>query len=136
MIIGRVNAVSGDTAYKGIRAGVVGRLSSRGVGRVERSGGVGSGGVGQPATRIPPATIHFAEGILRRAGMIIGRINAGSGDPAYKGNRAGAVGRVSSRGVGRLSAVEELEKVVSANLQHASHLLQAILQKAFTGELV
>jgi hypothetical protein len=35
-----------------------------------------------------------------------------------------------------LSAVEELEKVVSANLQRASHLLQAILQKAFTGELV
>ena len=68
--------------------------------------------------------------------MIIGRVNAVSGDTAYKGIRAGVVGRLSSRGVGRLSAVEELEKVVSANLQHASHLLQAILQKAFTGELV
>ena len=68
--------------------------------------------------------------------MIIGRINAVSGDTAYKGNRAGAVGRVSSRGVGRLSAVEELESVVTANLQRASRLRQSILQKAFSGELV
>ncbi len=67
--------------------------------------------------------------------MIIGRINAVSGDTAYKGNRAGAVGRVSSRGVGRLSAVEELESVVPANLQRAFRLRQSILQKAFTGQL-
>jgi type I restriction enzyme S subunit len=36
----------------------------------------------------------------------------------------------------RLSVVEELESVVSANLQRASRLRQSILQKAFLGELV
>lgn len=36
----------------------------------------------------------------------------------------------------RLSVVEELESVVSANLQRASSLRQSILKKAFTGELV
>ncbi len=36
----------------------------------------------------------------------------------------------------RLSVVEELEAVVSANLQRATRLHQSILQKAFTGELV
>jgi hypothetical protein len=35
-----------------------------------------------------------------------------------------------------LSVVEEMEAVVSANLQRASGLRQSILQKAFTGELV
>lgn len=35
----------------------------------------------------------------------------------------------------RLSVVEELESVVSANLQRANRLRQSILQKAFTGEL-
>jgi type I restriction enzyme, S subunit len=35
----------------------------------------------------------------------------------------------------RLSVVEELETVVSANLQRATRLRQSILQKAFTGEL-
>ena len=36
----------------------------------------------------------------------------------------------------RLSVVDELETVVSANLQRAARLRQSILQKAFTGELV
>ena len=36
----------------------------------------------------------------------------------------------------RLSVVEELESVVSGNLQRAARLRQSILQKAFTGELV
>lgn len=36
----------------------------------------------------------------------------------------------------RLSVVEELETVVSANLLRATRLRQSILQKAFTGELV
>ena len=36
----------------------------------------------------------------------------------------------------RLSAVEELEALVSANLQRATRPRQSILQKAFTGELV
>jgi type I restriction enzyme, S subunit len=36
----------------------------------------------------------------------------------------------------RLSMVEELATVVSANLQRAVRLRQSILQKAFTGELV
>lgn len=36
----------------------------------------------------------------------------------------------------RLSVVEELESVVSSNLQRANRLRQSILQKAFTGELV
>jgi len=36
----------------------------------------------------------------------------------------------------RLSVVEELETVVSANLQRATRLRQSILQKAFIGELV
>ncbi len=36
----------------------------------------------------------------------------------------------------RLSVVEELESVVSANLQRASRLRQSILQKAFAGALV
>jgi hypothetical protein len=35
----------------------------------------------------------------------------------------------------RLSAVEKLEAVVSANLKRAPRLRQSILQKAFTGEL-
>ena len=35
----------------------------------------------------------------------------------------------------RLSVVEELESVVSANLQRATRLRQSILQKAFTGRL-
>lgn len=35
----------------------------------------------------------------------------------------------------RLSLVEELAAVVSANLQRATRLRQSILQKAFTGEL-
>src|SRR5437773_8526845 len=35
----------------------------------------------------------------------------------------------------RLSVAEELESVVSANLQRATRLRQSILQKAFTGEL-
>ena len=35
----------------------------------------------------------------------------------------------------RLSVVEELESVVSANLQRATRLRQSILEKAFTGEL-
>jgi type I restriction enzyme, S subunit len=36
----------------------------------------------------------------------------------------------------RLSVVEELEAVVSANLQRAACLRQSILQRAFTGDLV
>jgi len=36
----------------------------------------------------------------------------------------------------RLSVAEELEAVVSANLQRAVRLRQSILQKAFTGELI
>jgi type I restriction enzyme S subunit len=36
----------------------------------------------------------------------------------------------------RLSVVEELEAVVSANLRRATRLRQSILQKAFTGELI
>ena len=36
----------------------------------------------------------------------------------------------------RLSVVDELEAVVSANLQRSARLRQSILQKAFTGELV
>jgi type I restriction enzyme S subunit len=36
----------------------------------------------------------------------------------------------------RLSVVEELESVVSANLQRATRLRQSILQRAFTGKLV
>jgi type I restriction enzyme S subunit len=35
----------------------------------------------------------------------------------------------------RFSVVEELESVVSANLQRATRIRQSILQKAFTGEL-
>jgi type I restriction enzyme S subunit len=35
----------------------------------------------------------------------------------------------------RLSVVEELEAVVTTNLQRATRLRQAVLQKAFTGEL-
>jgi type I restriction enzyme S subunit len=36
----------------------------------------------------------------------------------------------------RLSVVEELESVVTANLQRATRLRQSILQKAFSGELI
>ena len=36
----------------------------------------------------------------------------------------------------RLSVVEELESVVTANLQRATRLRQSILQKAFTGGLI
>ena len=43
--------------------------------------------------------------------------------------------RIVSEVERRLSVVEELEAVVSANLQRATRLRQSILQKAFTGEL-
>ena len=59
--------------------------------------------------------------------------NAASGDAAYKPARGIRVGRVPSRGGGRLSVVES---VVSANLQRATRLRQSILQRAFTGGLV
>jgi len=36
----------------------------------------------------------------------------------------------------RLSVLEELEAIVSANLQRAKSLRQSILQRAFSGELV
>ena len=36
----------------------------------------------------------------------------------------------------RLSVVEELESVVTANLQRATRLRQSILQRAFTGNLL
>ena len=36
----------------------------------------------------------------------------------------------------RLSVVEELESVVTANLQRATRLRQSILQKAFTGGML
>ncbi|HWW01989.1 MAG TPA: hypothetical protein VNZ64_19975 [Candidatus Acidoferrum sp.] len=36
----------------------------------------------------------------------------------------------------RLSVVEELDSVVSANLQRAVRLRQSTLQKAFSGELI
>ncbi len=36
----------------------------------------------------------------------------------------------------RLSVVEELEAVVTTNLQRATRLRQSILQKAFTGKLI
>ena len=35
----------------------------------------------------------------------------------------------------RLSVVQELEAVVSANLKRANRLRQSILQKAFSGQL-
>jgi len=35
----------------------------------------------------------------------------------------------------RLSVVEKLESVVTANLQRATRLRQSILQKAFSGQL-
>mgnify|MGYP002623709937 CR=1 FL=1 len=43
--------------------------------------------------------------------------------------------RVGTEVKRRLSVVEELESVVSANLQRATRLRQSILQKAFTGNL-
>ena len=43
--------------------------------------------------------------------------------------------RTGSEVARRLSVVDELESVVSANLQRASSLRQSILPKAFTGEL-
>ncbi len=43
--------------------------------------------------------------------------------------------RIVSEVERRLSVVEELESVVSANLQRATRLRQSILQKAFTGGL-
>ena len=42
---------------------------------------------------------------------------------------------LSARLERRLSVVEELESVVSANIQRATRLGQCILQKAFTGQL-
>ncbi len=44
--------------------------------------------------------------------------------------------RIAAEVERRLSMVEALEAVVSANLQRATRLRQSILQKAFTGELV
>jgi type I restriction enzyme S subunit len=35
----------------------------------------------------------------------------------------------------RLSVIDELEAVVAANLQRAARLRQAVLQRAFSGEL-
>jgi type I restriction enzyme S subunit len=36
----------------------------------------------------------------------------------------------------RLSVVEELETVIKANIQRATHLRESILQRAFEGNLV
>jgi len=47
-------------------------------------------------------------------------------------SQSGSVAEVERR----LSVVEELESVVTANLQRATRLRQSILQKAFTGELI
>ena len=44
--------------------------------------------------------------------------------------------RIVAEAERRLSVVEELESVVSANLKRAGRLQQSILEKAFTGELV
>jgi hypothetical protein len=44
-------------------------------------------------------------------------------------------GRIAAEVERRLSVVEELEAVVSANLQRATRFRQCILQKAFTGDL-
>ncbi len=44
--------------------------------------------------------------------------------------------RIVAEGERRLSVVEEIEAVVSANLQRAGRLRQSILQKAFSGGLV
>jgi hypothetical protein len=49
---------------------------------------------------------------------------------------AGEQTRIVAEVERRLSVVEELESVVSANLQRATRLRQSILQKAFTGGLV
>ena len=43
--------------------------------------------------------------------------------------------RIVAEAERRLSVVEELEAVVTTNLQRAARLRQAVLQKAFTGEL-
>ena len=53
--------------------------------------------------------------------------------PASQTNRAGRI--VANAGL-RLSVVEELSALVTANLLRATRLRQSILQRAFEGKLV
>ncbi len=113
------DAASGDAAYNATRPADVGRVPSPGV----------------PVGPVPSPGETYN--------------SAGSGDPAYntsRGVRARTKGHGPSYGEAgqprivaeverRLSVVEELESVVTANLQRATRLRQSILQKAFTGEL-
>lgn len=55
--------------------------------------------------------------------------------PFYKPSPLAEQTRIVAELERRLSVVEGLEAVVSANLQRATRLRQSILQKAFTGEL-
>jgi len=97
------------------------------------------------ATRTPSfVSMKFVEIAFIRAGL--NKRAAGSGQPFVNqrilnetvvplppvAEQTRIVGEVERR----LSVVEELESVVSANLQRASRLRQSILQKAFSGELV
>ena len=104
-----LNAGSGDPAYNAPGASRVGRLRSTGrdVGRVP------SHGVWPDDFDCVPFPVASKQ----------------SEGGSQRGSTVAEVER-------RLSVVEELESVVSANLQRATRLRQSILQKAFTGGLV
>jgi len=66
--------------------------------------------------------------------LLVDRKAVGVAEAKKKGTLAEQI-RIAAEVERRLSVAEELESVVSANLQRAARLRQSILQKAFTGEL-
>jgi type I restriction enzyme S subunit len=96
------------------------------------------------ATQTPSAvSMKFVEITFRQAGL--NKRAAGSGQPFVNQRMLNETvvplpplaeqTRIVAEVERRLSVVEELESVVSANLQRATRLRQSILHKAFTGEL-
>ena len=60
---------------------------------------------------------------------------AGRGSKAFTPRSLAEPTRIMANAARRLSVVEELEAMVTTNLQRATRLRQAVLQKAFTGKL-
>jgi len=96
------------------------------------------------ATQTPSAvSMKFVEIVFSQAGL--NKRAAGSGQPFVNQRMLNETivplppfaeqTRIVAEVERRLSVVEELESVVSANLQRATRLRQSILQNAFTGKL-
>ncbi len=94
---------------------------------------------------LPDMVAYFINSVFGRA-WIAGCVSQQVGQANVNGTKLQALAiplpplaeqtRIVEEVERRLSVVEELEAVVSANLQRATRLRQSILQKAFTGTLI